>query len=188
MKYRVRVITVISGEVGTNILKRDKDNRRSLPLGQETSLGQKYLMHRLTEPIQIQFISRQRKTLPHTLAGLPVSYLGPSVIYLFSKTLLETITPDQYAAGVVNEALKKSPAPWFWHGAQTSIVRWCDMLLPRTFWVGISFHWGEFYLYVFRMVYFGRCSTLTNLPRTTRFQRNALLLSPTGILSSRMMD
>ncbi|KAL4912942.1 hypothetical protein BDW62DRAFT_215952 [Aspergillus aurantiobrunneus] len=45
-----------------------------------------------------------------------------------------TITPDQYAAGVVEMITKPSPPSWFWFGAQTSIVRWGDMLLPRTFW------------------------------------------------------
>ncbi|PKX88902.1 short chain dehydrogenase [Aspergillus novofumigatus IBT 16806] len=44
------------------------------------------------------------------------------------------ITPDQYAAGVVKEILKKSPAPWFWFGASSGLIRCIDAFLPRTFW------------------------------------------------------
>lgn len=57
----------------------------------------------------------------------------------YAKSLLGTITPDQYAEAVVNEVLKPSPAAWFWHGPTTTTVRWCDMLLPRTFWVSNLF-------------------------------------------------
>ncbi|KAF7520836.1 hypothetical protein PCG10_008762 [Penicillium crustosum] len=45
------------------------------------------------------------------------------------------ITPDQYAAGVVKEILKKSPVPWFWFGASSGMIRCIDAFLPRTFWV-----------------------------------------------------
>jgi len=93
--FGVRVMNVISGEVGTNILKND--THRELPPGS------------IYMPLQEEFRSHvQRKP--------------------------RTITPDEYAAGVVHEALKKAPVAWFWHGAQTFIVRWCDALLPRTFW------------------------------------------------------
>ncbi|CAI7633313.1 unnamed protein product [Penicillium discolor] len=44
------------------------------------------------------------------------------------------ITPDQYAAGVVKEILKKSPVPWFWFGASSGTIRCIDAFLPRTFW------------------------------------------------------
>ncbi|CAI7568691.1 unnamed protein product [Penicillium crustosum] len=44
------------------------------------------------------------------------------------------ITPDQYAAGVVKEILKKSPVPWFWFGASSGMIRCIDAFLPRTFW------------------------------------------------------
>jgi 1-acylglycerone phosphate reductase len=50
------------------------------------------------------------------------------------------ITPDQYAAGVVKEILKKSPAPWFWFGASSGMIRCIDAFLPRTFWVGPYFY------------------------------------------------
>ncbi|KAL2867459.1 short chain dehydrogenase [Aspergillus lucknowensis] len=45
-----------------------------------------------------------------------------------------TITPDQYAAGVVKEILKPSPAVWFWFGAFSGTTRFIDAVLPRTFW------------------------------------------------------
>ncbi|RDW79384.1 short-chain dehydrogenase [Coleophoma cylindrospora] len=44
------------------------------------------------------------------------------------------ITPDQYAAGVVREILKKSPAVWFWFGASSGTIRMIDALLPRSSW------------------------------------------------------
>ncbi|CRL21973.1 Short-chain dehydrogenase/reductase SDR [Penicillium camemberti] len=44
------------------------------------------------------------------------------------------ITPEQYAAGVVKEILKKSPVPWFWFGASSGMIRCIDAFLPRTFW------------------------------------------------------
>ncbi|OQD98442.1 hypothetical protein PENSOL_c009G08227 [Penicillium solitum] len=44
------------------------------------------------------------------------------------------ITPDQYAAGVVKEILKKSPVPWFWFGASSGTIRCIDAFLPRIFW------------------------------------------------------
>ncbi|RAH54237.1 short chain dehydrogenase [Aspergillus piperis CBS 112811] len=55
-----------------------------------------------------------------------------------------TITPEQYARGVVDQLLKPSPAAWVWYGAQTGIVRWCDMLLPRTFWDWLFYHMFNF--------------------------------------------
>lgn len=45
------------------------------------------------------------------------------------------MTPSQYAAGVVKEILKPSPAAWFWFGASSGMIRFIDAFLPRTFWV-----------------------------------------------------
>jgi hypothetical protein len=47
----------------------------------------------------------------------------------------ETTPRRVYAANVVAEVVKKNPAAWFWTGETTLIVRLCDALLPRTFWV-----------------------------------------------------
>jgi 1-acylglycerone phosphate reductase len=47
----------------------------------------------------------------------------------------EAVTPEKYAAEVVKEILRAEPRAWFWYGPTTLIVRWGDMLLPRTFWV-----------------------------------------------------
>ena len=55
--------------------------------------------------------------------------------------VLDTITPAEYAEGVVRMAVKKPPPAWFWHGAQTSSVRLLDALFPYTVWV-CTFHSG----------------------------------------------
>ncbi|KAI2602116.1 hypothetical protein GGR54DRAFT_536234 [Hypoxylon sp. NC1633] len=58
----------------------------------------------------------------------------------------DAMTTDQYAAGVVKEILKKSPAPWFWFGASVGIIRFIDTFLPRTFWdwfFGRMFNLGQ---------------------------------------------
>ncbi|MCJ1341999.1 RNA elimination defective protein Red1 [Peltigera leucophlebia] len=91
----VRVVNIISGEVGTNILQ--KDSNRKLPA---SSL----------------YISLEEDFAAH-VRRIPV-----------------TITPKDYASAVVQEVTKKAPSAWFWYGAQTFTVRWCDALLPRTFW------------------------------------------------------
>lgn len=46
-----------------------------------------------------------------------------------------TTSPSDYAAAVVKEIGKRQPSAWFWTGATTSIVRWGDTFLPKTFWV-----------------------------------------------------
>lgn len=80
------------------------------------------------EPIEEAFQAHVRRTpsmqFRQTFSSLSDANIHP-----------ETITPDQYAAGVVNEAVKKSPPVWFWHGAQTTSVRLLDALFPRTIWV-----------------------------------------------------
>ncbi|KAI1104956.1 hypothetical protein F4804DRAFT_305563 [Jackrogersella minutella] len=91
----VTVINIISGEIGTNILKRDTG--RKLPKGT------------LYEPLQADFANHCNRTP-------------------------KTTPPRVYAASVVAEVTKKHPSAWFWTGETTSIVRWCEFLLPRTFW------------------------------------------------------
>ncbi|KAI2468603.1 short chain dehydrogenase [Annulohypoxylon bovei var. microspora] len=54
----------------------------------------------------------------------------------------KTITPDEYAMRVIKEITNNAPKAWLWHGARSGFVRWCDMLLPRTFWDVIF--WREF--------------------------------------------
>ncbi|PQE17076.1 Short-chain dehydrogenase reductase SDR protein [Rutstroemia sp. NJR-2017a BBW] len=95
--FGVRVLVVISGEVGTNILKRDSG--RMLPEG-------------IVSPSQTP----------------------PSEFQAHINRVPSTTTPAVYAAGVFREVVKPSVGSWFWHGAQTSFVRWCDALLPRTYW------------------------------------------------------
>lgn len=68
----------------------------------------------------------------------------PIYIYMpctYSDTLLRAATtkPEEYASAVVHEVTKSAPSAWFWYGAQTFTVRWCDAFLPRTFWVCTRF-------------------------------------------------
>ncbi|PQE34042.1 short chain dehydrogenase protein [Rutstroemia sp. NJR-2017a WRK4] len=102
--FGVRVLVVISGEVGTNILKRDSG--RKLPEG---IVSPSQTPHSIYQPLAAEFQAHINRV--------------PS-----------TTTPAVYAAGVFHEVVKPSVGSWFWHGAQTSFVRWCDALLPRTYW------------------------------------------------------
>ncbi|KAI0108557.1 hypothetical protein GGR51DRAFT_514203 [Nemania sp. FL0031] len=91
----VTVINIISGEISTNILKRDH--------------GRKLPADSFYQPLADQFSSHVTRT-PNT-------------------------TPPQvYARSVVSEVMKSQPSAWFWTGAISSFVRYCDMFLPRTFW------------------------------------------------------
>lgn len=100
--FGVRVVNVISGEVGTNILKRD--SARKLPADS------------LYAPIANDFVAHVQRTP-------------------------QTITPGQYARAVVGEVTKKAPQAWFWYGASTGLVKWCDMFLPRTYWDWLFTRW-----------------------------------------------
>ncbi|KAH6656002.1 hypothetical protein BKA67DRAFT_515964, partial [Truncatella angustata] len=53
----------------------------------------------------------------------------------------DTMTPDAYAKGVVENILKKSPPPWFWHGNSTTAVRLLDGLFPRTIFDWLFYRW-----------------------------------------------
>ncbi|PSN60578.1 short chain dehydrogenase [Corynespora cassiicola Philippines] len=98
----VDVVNVISGEVKTNILKRDQ--------------GRKLPASSLYQPLEAEFSGHVDRS-PNTT------------------------TPGEYAAAVVKEIGKRRPRAWFWTGATTSIVRWGDMLLPRTFWDWLFTRW-----------------------------------------------
>lgn len=62
--------------------------------------------------------------------------VSSSVFGLSSLTVSTgTSSARGYASAVVGEVTKHRPRAWLWTGATTSIVRWGDMFLPRTFWV-----------------------------------------------------
>lgn len=48
---------------------------------------------------------------------------------------VETTDRFEYAANVVAQSLKSSPAAWFWYGNATRIIRFFDTFAWRTFWV-----------------------------------------------------
>ncbi|KAM6480593.1 NAD(P)-binding protein [Trichoderma sp. SZMC 28011] len=93
--FNVKVLTVISGEVGTNILKNDA--HRKLPEGSYYS------------PLAAEFEDHVKRT-PKTTSRF------------------------EYASNVVSQSLRSSPAPWFWTGSATGIIRFLDMFAWRTIW------------------------------------------------------
>ncbi|PTB75159.1 NAD(P)-binding protein [Trichoderma longibrachiatum ATCC 18648] len=93
--FNVKVLTVISGEVGTNILKNDV--HRKLPEGS------------YYEPLADDFRNHVQRT-PKTTSRF------------------------EYASNVVSQSLRSSPAPWFWTGSATGIIRFLDMFAWRTIW------------------------------------------------------
>ncbi|KAL6882319.1 NAD(P)-binding protein [Trichoderma longibrachiatum] len=93
--FNVKVLTVISGEVGTNILKNDV--HRKLPEGS------------YYEPLADDFRNHVQRT--------------PKATSRF-----------EYASNVVSQSLRSSPAPWFWTGSATGIIRFLDMFAWRTIW------------------------------------------------------
>ncbi|ORY71424.1 short chain dehydrogenase [Pseudomassariella vexata] len=52
-----------------------------------------------------------------------------------------TMTPDEYARGVVATVLTPSPPAWFWHGNSTLLVRMLDTFLPRTTFDWLFYRW-----------------------------------------------
>ncbi|KFA72431.1 hypothetical protein S40288_08038 [Stachybotrys chartarum IBT 40288] len=74
---------------------------------------------------------RQKRKLPDGSVYAPLSREFEEFV---SRVPPNRTKPEQYARAVIDEALKSSPAAWFWYGSLSSTVRWCDMLLPRTFW------------------------------------------------------
>ncbi|KAL7802208.1 NAD(P)-binding protein [Trichoderma aethiopicum] len=92
--YR-KITVVISGEVGTNILKNDV--HRMLPEGSYYT------------PLADEFKDHVQRT-PRTTSRF------------------------EYASNVVSQSLRSSPAPWFWTGSATGIIRFLDMFAWRTIW------------------------------------------------------
>ena len=50
------------------------------------------------------------------------------------RKFADTITTDQYAAGVVAEITKSRPKSRFWYGKQTTMIWTITTFLPHTFW------------------------------------------------------
>ena len=108
------MVNIISGEVSTNILKRDRG--RTLP---ENSVYR---------PLEKQFANHVGRTPRECQFD---SYLDMRLLTDYE----ETTSPEEYACSVIAEVTKSRPGAWFWTGARSSEVRYCDLLLPRTFWV-----------------------------------------------------
>ncbi|KAI1455541.1 short chain dehydrogenase [Annulohypoxylon moriforme] len=53
----------------------------------------------------------------------------------------DTMTPDEYAKGVVAMVLQGSSPAWFWHGNATTLVRTLDAFFPRTIWDWLFSRW-----------------------------------------------
>ena len=64
--------------------------------------------------------------------GSPSSQAGR--LFYTDYEFSDTITPDQYAAGVVAEITKPRPRSWFWYGKQTTMIWMMSTFLPHTFW------------------------------------------------------
>ncbi|KAH9894724.1 hypothetical protein F4778DRAFT_784147 [Xylariomycetidae sp. FL2044] len=96
---------VISGEIGTNILKRDQAENRELPEGISPNIFNK-------EKLIIKILIIRR--------------------LLSSSSNIYTEFP--YAAQVVNESIRASPTAWLWYGNTTRVVRFMDIFGFRTIW------------------------------------------------------
>ena len=92
-------------------------------------------MNKLTRVVESVYQPIAERFQGHINRTPSTGFITYSSVRQWTKFKPDTITPTAYAEGVVREVLKKNPSAWFWHGAQTSIVRYCDMFLPRTFWV-----------------------------------------------------
>ncbi|KAI5785829.1 hypothetical protein EDC01DRAFT_750264, partial [Geopyxis carbonaria] len=103
--FDVKVINVISGEIGTNILKSDRN--RELP------------PRSIYQPLADEFKAHVQR-------------------------IPKTTTADEYARGVVKEAMKAHPSAHYWRGENSALVRWVDVFLPRTFWDGVFARWFQF--------------------------------------------
>jgi len=96
--FGVKVINIISGEIGTNILKGDHD--RTIPKGS------------VYEPLSEEFKAHVQR-------------------------VPDTMSPEDYAKGVVEMVTSTSPPAWYWRGARSSSVRWIDTFCWRTIWDSI---------------------------------------------------
>ena len=120
------MVNIISGEVATNILKSDRG--RALPAGS------------LYAPLSESFAGHVNRT-PSKSIQHPHDPTAQHVRIGADGRLKDTTTPEQYAAAVVGEVTRRNPRAWFWTGATTSIVRYGDMFLWRTYWDGLFTKW-----------------------------------------------
>ncbi|KAK8071474.1 short-chain dehydrogenase/reductase [Apiospora hydei] len=103
--FDVKVITVISGEVSTNILKSDA--HRTLPEGSfYTPIAKNFEQHVNRTP--------GKCSSAHYLDGATDRF--------------------QYASNVVNMSLRSAPPAWFWYGSFTVMTRFLDTFGWRTVW------------------------------------------------------
>ncbi|KAK5637403.1 hypothetical protein RRF57_013115 [Xylaria bambusicola] len=115
--FNVKVITIISGEVNTNILRNDV--HRQLPQGLTTHNA--HYLGVLTS-VQGHIILLSRRSSRSMYRGHQVNIpIGTSRF--------------EYAANVVAQSLKSSPSAWFWYGSSTGIIRFFDTFGWRTFFV-----------------------------------------------------
>ncbi|KAI1851630.1 hypothetical protein JX266_003092 [Neoarthrinium moseri] len=108
----VKVLTVISGEIGTNILSNDVD--RALP---EDSFY---------APLSYAFRQHVKRS--------PSTYLILAFSVSSEVIVLETTDRFTYAEKVVKQSSSRSPPAWFWYGNTTFLVRLLDMVGWRTVW------------------------------------------------------
>ncbi|KAL9638322.1 MAG: hypothetical protein Q9164_001627 [Protoblastenia rupestris] len=108
--YMVNVITIISGNIGTNILK--SDSSRKLP------------KESFYSPLAQEFQEHVQR-VPGKLVLIPAHPL---------LNTLDTTPRAVYASYVVPETLKSRPPAWYWVGATTGIVRFMDIFGFRTVW------------------------------------------------------
>ncbi|KAJ5698793.1 hypothetical protein N7462_000798 [Penicillium macrosclerotiorum] len=112
--FNVRVINIISGNIGTNILHRDAS--RSLPKG-TLKIADRNLQSQpsLTEPDSF-YTPLQEEFQAHV------------------KRIPNTTDRMVYANSVVQQSLRRCPPAWYWVGNTSSIVWFMDVFGFRTVW------------------------------------------------------
>ncbi|CAH0003350.1 unnamed protein product [Clonostachys byssicola] len=139
---------IIAGEIGTNILKRDRS--RELPEGQPLTFNIRKLQLISQSTIAGSYfsaLSEEFKSHVNRVPGKP-QILGALDNFQSKLTVsnLETTDRFEYARAVVGESLKNSPTSWFWYGSWARFFRFLNAFFPRTIFV--------FYLAPSRHVYF----------------------------------
>ncbi|KAK7906574.1 short-chain dehydrogenase/reductase [Apiospora marii] len=115
--FDVKVITVISGEVSTNILKSDAN--RTLPEGSfYTPIAQNFEQHVNRTPGKSFHVQENG----HHIDGATDRF--------------------KYATNVVSMSLRPAPPAWFWYGSFTVLTRFLDTFGWRTVWDSIL--WNMF--------------------------------------------
>ncbi|KAI1405138.1 hypothetical protein F4819DRAFT_482898 [Hypoxylon fuscum] len=113
---------IISGEIGTNILK--SDSSRELPQG----------------------LYLNGKCFTWELKASAGSYFSPLALEFKQHVQRVPDSTDrfQYAAKVVAQSLKPIPPAWFWYGKTTGIVRFFETFGCRTIWDYILWYVFDF--------------------------------------------